>query len=627
MSAVLVSLTLALVIVAVLSACIGQVPTSPLEVLGSILHRIGLDLGPMPAHPSGEVTLWEVRFPRVVLAICVGAALGCSGALLQGVFSNPLAEPGVIGVSAGAAVGASAVIVVGGTFVAGWAVAAAAFVAGLATTAAVYLLARHEGRTEVVTLVLTGVAINAFAGGLIAFFTFVASPSARDQIVFWQLGSLNGASWNAVLIVAPMTVVGIAATMMIAPRLDLLALGEHAARHLGVNVERLRQFAVLIVALLVSASVAFTGIILFVGLVVPHLMRILVGPGHRALIPASALAGALVLLVADLGSRSLIDNADLPLGMLTALVGGPFFFWLLRRTRAQQGGVGMSSLVRNWRELFGRVTPEPESPGVGDVTLEARDITVERGGRQILEGVSIEVRAGELVVLVGPNGAGKSTLLAALAGDQPVIAGRVDVDGTDLTQWSPIDMARRRAVLPQKHTIGFSFSARQVVRMGRAPWTGTRREDRDGAAITAAMKTCDVEGFANRPFAVLSGGEQARVALARVLAQETSTILLDEPTAALDLGHQEAVMSVARARAADGDAVVVVLHDLALAAAYADRIVVLENGRIAADGPPESVLHEELLTRVYGYPVEVFPHPTTGATLVIPRREFTEQNR
>ncbi|MCE4266989.1 FecCD family ABC transporter permease, partial [Rhodococcus globerulus] len=292
----------------------------------------------MPAHPSGEVTLWEVRFPRVVLAICVGAALGCSGALLQGVFANPLAEPGVIGVSSGAAVGASAVIVVGGNFVAGWAIAAAAFVCGLLTTAIVYLFARHEGRTEVVTLVLTGVAVNAFAGGLIAFFTFIASPSARDQIVFWQLGSLNGATWNSVLVVAPMTVVGIAATMAIASRLDLLALGEHAARHLGVNVERLRQLAVLIVALLVSASVAFTGIILFVGLVVPHLMRIVVGPGHRALIPASALTGALVLLLADLGSRSLIDNADLPLGMLTALVGGPFFFWLLRRTRSQQGG-------------------------------------------------------------------------------------------------------------------------------------------------------------------------------------------------------------------------------------------------------------------------------------------------
>ena len=336
--AVLGGLLIALAVAAVFSACIGQVPTGPGEVVGSILHRIGLDLGPMPAHPSGEVTLWEVRFPRVILAILVGAALGCAGALLQGVFANPLAEPGVIGVSAGAAVGASAAIVVGGAFAAGWTVAAAAFVAGLVTTVAVYLLARHEGRTEVVTLVLTGVAVNAFAGGLIAFFTFVASPAARDQIVFWQLGSLNGATWSAVAVVAPMTVAGIAATMLIAGKLDLLSLGENAARHLGLDVERLRQIAVLIVALLVSSSVAFTGIILFVGLVVPHLMRIAVGPGHRALIPASALCGSLVLLLADLGARSLVTNADLPLGMLTALVGGPFFFWLLRRTRASQGG-------------------------------------------------------------------------------------------------------------------------------------------------------------------------------------------------------------------------------------------------------------------------------------------------
>jgi iron complex transport system permease protein len=335
---VLTALALGLLVLALVSACVGQVPTSPAEVLGSIAHRIGLDIGPMPAHPVGEVTLWEVRFPRVILAIVVGAGLACAGALLQGVFANPLAEPGVIGVSAGAAVGACAVILTGGAFVAGTAVAAAAFATGLATTILVYLLARSEGRTEVVTLVLTGVAINAFAGGLIAFFTFVADPAARDQIVFWQLGSLNGATWQAVAVVTPMAVVGIAATMLIAHRLDLLALGESAAAHLGVNVERLRQIAVLIVALLVSASVAFTGIILFVGLVVPHLMRMIVGPGHRILIPASVLCGAIVLLAADLGARTLVPNADLPLGMLTSLIGGPFFFWMLRRTRKQQGG-------------------------------------------------------------------------------------------------------------------------------------------------------------------------------------------------------------------------------------------------------------------------------------------------
>ncbi|MFB8275520.1 FecCD family ABC transporter permease [Nocardia colli] len=329
---------LGLVALALASAAIGQVPTTPAEVAGSVLHRIGLDWGPMPAHPAGEVTLWQVRFPRVLMAMLVGAALATAGGLLQGVFANPLAEPGVIGVSAGAAVGAGTVIVVGGTLVAAWSVAAAAFVAGLATTLLVYLLARSNGRTEVVTLVLTGVAINAFAGGLLAFLLFVASPAARDQIVFWQLGSLNGATWDSVTIVAILTAVGVAAAILIAPRLDLLALGEASARHLGVDVERLRRNVILVVAILATAGVAFTGIVLFVGLIVPHLVRMLVGPAHRVLIPLSAILGAVVLLAADVAARSLVHNADLPLGMLTSLIGGPFFFWLLRRTRARAGG-------------------------------------------------------------------------------------------------------------------------------------------------------------------------------------------------------------------------------------------------------------------------------------------------
>ncbi|MCX4092883.1 FecCD family ABC transporter permease [Nocardia sp. alder85J] len=328
----------ALVALALFSAAVGQVPTTPLEVAGSVAHRIGLDWGPMPHHPAGEVTLWQVRFPRVVLAMLVGAALATAGALLQGVFANPLAEPGVIGVSSGAAVGASVVIVTGGAFAAAWSVAAGAFVAGLGTTLLVYLLSRSGGRTETVTLVLTGVAVNAFAGGLMAFLMFTASPAARDQIVFWQLGSLNGATWQSVAVVAPLTAAGLAAAILLAPRLDLLALGESAAGHLGVDVERLRRNVIVVVAILATAGVAFTGVILFVGLIVPHLVRMLLGPAHRVLIPLSALAGAIVLLAADVGARTLVANADLPLGMLTSLVGGPFFFWLLRRTRARSGG-------------------------------------------------------------------------------------------------------------------------------------------------------------------------------------------------------------------------------------------------------------------------------------------------
>ncbi|MGV9666522.1 FecCD family ABC transporter permease [Nocardia niigatensis] len=327
-----------LVVLALISAAIGQVPTSPAEVAGSVFHRIGLDWGPLPHHPAGDVTLWQVRFPRVVLAVLVGAALATAGALLQGVFANPLAEPGVIGVSAGAAVGAGAVIVVGGAFTAAWSVAAGAFVAGLGTTLLVYLLSRSGGRTEVVTLILTGVAINAFAGGVISFLLFKASPAARDQLVFWQMGSLNGATWQAVSVVWPLTLLGIAAAIWMAPRLDLLALGESAARHLGVDVERLRRNIIVVVAVLATAGVAFTGIILFVGLIVPHLVRMLVGPGHRVLIPLSAILGAAVLVAADIGARALVHNADLPLGMITSLVGGPFFFWLLRRTRARSGG-------------------------------------------------------------------------------------------------------------------------------------------------------------------------------------------------------------------------------------------------------------------------------------------------
>jgi len=334
----LVVLAAALVMMVLVAAGSGQVAIPPLEVLGSVLHRMGFELGPLPTHPQGENALWAVRFPRVTLAVVVGACLGVAGALLQGVFGNPLAEQQVIGVSSGAAVGACSAIVFGVSVAGNLTVAVAAFVGGLGTTMAVYLLARSGGRTEVVTLVLMGIAVNAFAFGVIAFLTFVADPQAREQIVFWQLGSLNGATWEAVSAVTPLAAIGLVMAGSVAGRLDLLALGEGPARHLGVHVERLRLLVVVAVALLVGAAVAFTGIVGFVGLVVPHVIRMLAGPAHRLLLVASALGGALVLVSADLLARTAVENAELPLGMLTALVGGPFFFWLLRRTRARQGG-------------------------------------------------------------------------------------------------------------------------------------------------------------------------------------------------------------------------------------------------------------------------------------------------
>ncbi|WP_425296332.1 heme ABC transporter ATP-binding protein [Nocardia asiatica] len=275
------------------------------------------------------------------------------------------------------------------------------------------------------------------------------------------------------------------------------------------------------------------------------------------------------------------------------------------------------SLLRTVHEL-------PQRPRKGQATVRAAGVSVERRGggqaRRVLDGVDFEAVAGQVVALVGPNGAGKSTLLAALAGELALSAGAVELDGQPLTHWTTLDMARRRAVLPQTHTVGFPFTAREVVAMGRAPWVRTERRELDEEHIAAAMAATDVEHLAARSFPTLSGGERARVALARVLAQDTATLLLDEPTAALDLGHQEAVLRLAAARAADGASVVVVLHDLGIAAAYADRVAVLDAGRIAADGPPREVLTTELLTRVYQHPVEVLDHPVTGAQLVLPVR-------
>ena len=337
-AALLGGLTVALVVSLVVAAGHGQLDIPASEVLGSVLHKLGLDLGPLPSHPQGENTLWQVRFPRVVMAALAGAALATAGALMQGVFGNPLAEPGVVGVSAGAAVAAASAIVFSLTFAGTWTVAVCAFVGGLVTTLLVYFMSRDGGRTEVVTLVLTGIAINAVASAGLAFLMFLGDTQAREEIVFWQLGSLNGSRWEQVAVVAPMVAVGVVAAIGLAPKLDLLSLGDRAARHVGVDVEKLRMTVIVVVALLTAAAVAFCGIISFIGLVVPHLVRLLAGPGHRLLVPASALGGAVLLVLADLAARTLIAYADLPIGMLTALVGGPFFFWLIRRARRTAGG-------------------------------------------------------------------------------------------------------------------------------------------------------------------------------------------------------------------------------------------------------------------------------------------------
>ncbi|MCS0605259.1 heme ABC transporter ATP-binding protein [Streptomyces sp. LP11] len=276
------------------------------------------------------------------------------------------------------------------------------------------------------------------------------------------------------------------------------------------------------------------------------------------------------------------------------------------------------SVVPNVRGLLRSRPLPPARPAPGELLAEAEDLHVRLGAEPVLGGVGVRVRAGEVLALVGPNGAGKSTLLGALAADVPAAEGVVRLHGRPVSGWTPAELALRRAVLPQSAELAFPFTVEEVVRMGRAPHAAPPAKD--DLAVAEAMAATEVTGFAGRPFSALSGGERARVALARVLAQRAPLLLLDEPTAALDLRHQEAVLRLCRERARAGDAVVVVLHDLALAAAYAHRVTVLHAGRVAADGPPAEVFTETLLSRVYEHPVEVYDHPRTGALVVGPRR-------
>lgn len=252
------------------------------------------------------------------------------------------------------------------------------------------------------------------------------------------------------------------------------------------------------------------------------------------------------------------------------------------------------------------------------IQLMVDGLSFQAGETYLVNAVNAAIQSGELVAVVGPNGAGKSTLLKLLAGDLEPTSGEVLLNGRELASYSAAELALLRAVLPQQSILQFAFSVAEVVAMGRHPH-GESEHDHD--LLREVMTRADVLRFAERRYPTLSGGEQARTMLARVLAQETSLLLLDEPTAALDIHHQELVLEIARKQARAGGAVLTILHDLNLAAAYADRIMVLSNGRVVADGEPWEVIEAELLSDVFRHPLAVFPHPCRDCPFVVSNPE------
>lgn len=326
------ALVVLLVVAVVASMLLGQYSMSPADVAGSFARRLGALLGVAPDASAARAdgALWNVRLPRVAAALVVGAALATAGAITQGLFGNPLAEPGVIGITSGAAVGAAIAIIASSAAVVAWTVPLAAFASGILTTVLVLALSSRLGGSATLVLVLVGIAVNAVAGAASALMIFLAETTSREAIVFWQMGSLNGTTWAGLAPAAVVVALGLVVAQPLAHGLDALALGETDARRSGLDLRAFRAVAVLCAALLAAGAVAIGGIIGFVGLIVPHVLRLVVGPRQRVVLPLSAVAGALLLVGADLGARTLVPFVDLPIGVLTAVVGGPLFLVLVR---------------------------------------------------------------------------------------------------------------------------------------------------------------------------------------------------------------------------------------------------------------------------------------------------------
>jgi iron complex transport system permease protein len=289
-----------------------------------------------PAPTLDQRIFLELRLPRAILCLLVGASLGVGGALMQALFRNPIVEPGLVGTSSGAAFGSALFFVLGGALNLGtslWSLPAAACLGGVLSTYLVFLLARsrEDGRASIVTLLLTGLAVNALFMSAIGFLTYIARDPQARSITFWSLGTLSGASWRAVEVVAVSTLAGTAIALRYAKQLNALMIGEEEATYLGVNVNRLKWVILSVNVVIVAVATAFTGVISFVGLVVPHILRMLGGADNRFLIVGSALTGATLLSLADLIARLSLRPAELPIGIVTSAVGVPVFLLLLRR--------------------------------------------------------------------------------------------------------------------------------------------------------------------------------------------------------------------------------------------------------------------------------------------------------
>jgi iron complex transport system permease protein len=545
---------------------------------------------PSTLTPEHSLILFTVRLPRLLLAILVGAALAVAGAAYQALLRNPLADPYVLGVSSGAALGTILSLALAARITVASPVAA--FIGATLTIAAVYFLGQRGGQLAPYTLLLAGVITASFLSAIITFLLNFLSARDLRGATFWLMGDLSSTAQIDLRWLGLFTLAAIGVIYSRAAELNLLLSGEQEAESLGVNVRRTKFTTYLAASLATGLAVSVSGAIGYVGLLVPHLVRLLFGSDYRLLVPASALGGAVVLVAADTLARTVVAPTELPSIPLG---------WA-------GGSTGRGRTV---------VSTNPSNFPCLDVRRLAFSY-----GHFRLEPLNFSLSRGELLAIIGPNASGKSTLLKLLAGLLSPDAGAVLLDGQPVNGLGLRERAQRIAVVQQESPLYFPIRALPFVLQGRHPHMGffqLENQPHLEVARSALLRT-RTNHLTDRLVQQLSGGEKQRLILARALSQEPELLLLDEPTLHLDIGFQVELLRLVQTLARrEQYAVVLVSHELNLAAEFADSVLLLHQGRLVRYGRPADVYDRDLLEEVFQTELDIFLHPESGRPRVVLR--------
>ncbi len=533
-----------------------------LIILSIILMFLSLTLG--PSHINLQTTLsvlkgqqiegnqgyiiWQLRLPRILSSFLTGAILGVSGTVFQAALRNPMADPFILGISSGASFGVALALFIGIAPLLGFPLSA--LIGAILTTLFIVGIATKRSNSNT-SLLLTGVAVNYILSAAMTLL-MVLHREQYQRILYWTLGSFSSSTYTQVITLCFTFALLFFILRANHEKMDLLLLDEASAHASGLAVGKTRLLLLLVGSAASAVCVSYYGVIGFIGLMAPHVTRLVVGPKHSRLLLPSALFGGLLLLASDTVSRILLPSGELPVGIITSLLGVPLFIYLLRKGRY-------------------------------------------RLQHQVFENLNLTLPSGKFIALTGPNGSGKSTLLRFIYKQLKPNEGAVFVDGTDIEKLTQRQLATKLGFVAQNGQLEYSFTVREAVSMGRFAYKGIDTDH----IVDKAIQSCDIEHLQNSSVTELSGGEMQRVLLARALCQDGKLLLLDEPVNHLDVQHQRSMMAMLSNLVHEGYTVICVLHDLLLVQVYSQLALVLQKGKIVSYGNTEEVFTDSLLEEVY----------------------------